>query len=146
MKDYVTGVGGLLASITIYFMSIEFVVEDGGLAKNPAYYPRALAILLAVMSVMLIIQALVAHHKISFKLNLFELRNAGIIFGMILLYILGLQNIGFVVSTITFVLAGILVYGGKLRTAIICSVTFTAAMYFIFHILLSVPMPTGLLF
>ena len=69
----------------------------------------------------------------------------GLIFAMIFVYILALQYLGFIVSTLTFIIAGVLVYGGGLKSAILTGVPVTAGVYLVFHVLLKVPMPQGLL-
>ena len=58
MKDYITGFCGLVLSAFIYFSSENVVVADGGLAKNPAYYPRVLALILAILAFCLVVNAL----------------------------------------------------------------------------------------
>ena len=146
MKDYITGFCALVLSVFIYFTSEGFVVADGGLAKNPAYYPRALALILAILAVCLIINALMRKEKVGVSINKELLKNVGQVFGLILLYIIVFQYVGFIVSTVAFLFCGILLYGGTVKGALLCSVPVTAAVYVIFHIIMQVAMPNGILF
>ena len=145
MKDYVTGLGGISLSLWLYSVTKGFAAEGGGMAKNPAYYPNLLLATLAALSLLLIVTALIRKEKPAFGINVPVLRNVGLIFGMIFVYILALQYLGFIVSTLTFIIAGVLVYGGGLKSAILTGVPVTAGVYLVFHVLLKVPMPQGLL-
>lgn len=69
MKDYITALCALVISAFVYVNSGSFVVENGGLAKNPAYYPRALALLLAVLSAVLVIKAVIQRERGSVSVN-----------------------------------------------------------------------------
>lgn len=146
MKDYVTSLGALVISVYIYVESASFAVEGGGLAKNPAYYPRALALLLAVLAVALLINALIRREKPGVSINKELLLNVGSVFGLIFLYVLAFQYLGFIVSTLAFIACGVLLYGGNIKSALLCAVPVTAAVYIVFHILMKVPMPQGILF
>ena len=145
MKDYVTGLGGIALSLWLYTVTKGFAAEGGGMAKNPAYYPNLLLAILAALSMGLIVTALIRKEKPAFGINVPVLRNVGLIFGMIFVYILALQYLGFIVSTLSFIVAGVLVYGGSIKTAVVTGIPVTAGVYLVFHILLKVPMPHGLL-
>ena len=146
MKDYITGFFGLVLSVFIYFSSENVVVAGGGLAKNPAFYPRVLALILGVLAVCLIVNALMRKEKFGVSANKELLKNVGMVFGLILLYIIVFQYVGFIVSTIAFLFCGILLYGGTVKGALLCSVPVTAAVYVIFHVIMQVAMPNGILF
>lgn len=146
MKDYITALSALVISAFVYVNSGSFVVENGGLAKNPAYYPRALALLLAILSAVLIIKAVIQRELGSVSVNKEFLKNVGIIFGLILLYVLSFQFVGFLVSSFVFLVCGVRLYGGSWKESMLCSVLVTAGVYIVFHILMKVPMPQGILF
>ena len=146
MKDYITGLCGLAVSAFVYYASEPVVVADGGLAKNPAYYPRVLALILAVLAVCLIVNALLRREKPGVSTNKELIKNVGTIFLLILLYIIAFQYVGFIVSTVVFITCGVLLYGGSIKSALLCSVPVTAVVYVVFHIIMQVAMPNGILF
>lgn len=145
MKDYVTGLGGIALAGYLYTVTRGFAAEGGGLAKNPAYYPNLLLVILSSLSVLLIMSALFRREKPSFSVDRPALLNAALIFAMILVYILALQFLGFLVSTVVFVVGGVLIYGGSIKTALLTGIPVTAGVYLVFHVLLKVVMPRGLL-
>ena len=53
VKDYVTGLGGIALAGYLYTVTRGFAAEGGGLAKNPAYYPNLLLVILSALSVLL---------------------------------------------------------------------------------------------
>ena len=145
MKDYITGLGGLALSGYLYTVTKGFAAEGGGLAKNPAYYPNVLLLILAVLSASLIISALFRREKPTVSVNRSSLLNTAIVFGMILVYIVALEHLGFIVSTLAFIFCGVLIYGGSVRASVLTAIPVTAAVYLVFHVLLKVVMPQGLL-
>ena len=146
MEDYITALSGLVISSFVFLNSESFVVNDGGLAKNPAYYPRMLALLLAVLSISLIVRAVLHREGGSVSVNKELLKNIGIIFGLILLYALLFPFVGFAASSFLFLVCGVRLYGGSWKEALLCGVPVTAGVYIVFHILMKVPMPQGILF
>ena len=146
MKDYVTSLGALILAAIVYFESSSFVVEGGGLAQNPAFYPRVLAALLIILAVMLLVSTLIKKEKLKFFVNKDLLLNVGKVFGLIFLYVLAFQYVGFIVSTVAFIVAGILLYGGNIKSALLCGIPVTAVVYIVFHVLMRVPMLQGILF
>ena len=145
MKDYVTGLSGIALAGYLYTVTQSFAAAGGGLAKNPAYYPNMLLAIVAVLSLWLIIAALDRREQPGFRFNKTLITNVTVIFGMIFVYILALQYLGFIVSTAAFVIVGVLVYGGSLKTAVLTGIPVTAGVYLVFHVLLKVVMPKGLL-
>ncbi len=145
MKDYITGLGGLALSGYLYTVTKGFAAEGGGLAKNPAYYPNVLLLILAALSAALVISALFRREKPSVSADRSSLMNTAIVFGMILVYIVALEHLGFIVSTLTFIFCGVLLYGGSVKASVFTAIPVTAAVYLVFHVLLKVVMPQGLL-
>lgn len=146
MKDYVTALSALAIAAAVYVSSDSVAVDGGGLAKDPAYYPRALALLLAGLAVGLLVKALLSREKPGVTVNKELLLNVGQIFGLIFFYILAFQYIGFLTATLAFLVCGILLYGGSVKSALLCGVPVTAGVYVVFHIFMKVPLPQGVLF
>ena len=146
MKDYVAAIGSLIFSAYVYAASAQFAVEGGGLADNPAYYPRALALIIAVLAVCVMINAIIQKKKLAVSINKELLINVGQVFAALLVYVICFEFVGFIVASVAFLICCVLLYGGKLKSALLCSIPFTAAMYTIFHIIMQVPMPQGILF
>ncbi|MGI6029080.1 MAG: tripartite tricarboxylate transporter TctB family protein [Candidatus Heteroscillospira sp.] len=146
MKDYIAAVGSIIFSAYVYFVSQDFAVAGGGLAGNPAYYPRALAIIIAVLGTCIMVNAIIQKKKLAVSINKELLINVGQVFAALLAYVICFEFVGFIASTAVFIIGCVLMYGGKIKSALLCSIPFTAAMYIVFHIIMQVAMPQGILF
>lgn len=80
------------------------------------------------------------------KSVLSQFKFPAIFFGMLILYTLLLDIIGFIADTAIFLFVGMMVLKGKLLKSIIISILFTLTIYFLFGFLLKVRLPVGLIF
>jgi len=146
MKDFIVGLVSLALSAFVYFYSKTFSIGTGGLSNDPAYYPRALAIIMALMSVALIVKSIpkLKEDKISFEAE--TAINIGKIIALLIAYILLLTTLGFIVSTLLFVFAGIMLFGGKISTSAKLFIPITGIIYVIFAVLFKMILPAGILF
>ncbi len=116
-------------------------------AIGPKAFPVLLGVSMAVLSVFLMAGASRKDDEKSWTRK--ELVDSVVIVGMMLIYALGYERVGFVVSTTVFLVAGMMVMGrrGRRRVAsnLLIALVFTAVMYFSFTRILNVPLPKGLL-
>lgn len=147
-----------ILALLIFYTSREWPVYDYNSGYGPGFYPRMLAIVLIVLSMLLVIDETVKAAKArrmadsSAELSderiikIDELKYPLIFLGLMAVYILLLNVLGFILDTILFLIAGTQILKGKLLTSIIISLVFSFAIYFIFANLLRVNLPTGMIF
>ena len=145
MKDYVIGISGLALSIYVYVVSDAFKRVGQGLSENPAYYPRILALLLALMSCGILIGAIRKRQVVTVKVNRELLINIGKFLGILILYIVILKSVGFILSTTLFSFSMIWFLGSTRKQAAIYALPISLVVYFVFAYLLKVPLPKGFL-
>lgn len=145
MKDYIVGFSGLGLSLYVYFASKAFERVGEGLSQDPAYYPRVLALLLAVMSIGLLVDTVRKRTKVACTVNKNLLVNLGKFLGVLIVYILILRPVGFIISTAAFVFGMIWLLGGTRRHALIFALPVSLIIYLVFSYVLKVPLPKGLL-
>jgi putative tricarboxylic transport membrane protein len=145
MKDYVIGISGLVLSIYAYVVSDAFKRVGQGLSENPAYYPRILALLLALMSCGILIGAIRKRQVVTMKVNRELLVNIGKFLGILILYIVILKSVGFILSTTVFSFSMIWFLGSTRKQAAIYALPISLVVYFVFSYLLKVPLPKGFL-
>jgi putative tricarboxylic transport membrane protein len=145
MKDYVIGISGLALSIYVYVVSDAFKRVGQGLSENPAYYPRILALLLALMSCGILIGAIRKRQVVTVKVNRELLINIGKFLGILILYIVILKSVGFILSTTLFSFSMIWFLGSTRKQAAIYALPISLVVYFVFSYLLKVPLPKGFL-
>jgi len=145
MKDYIIGLSGLALSLYVYVVSDAFKRVGDGLSENPAYYPRILALLLALMSCGILIGAIRKRQALKVNVNRELLLNIGKFLGVLILYILILKPIGFIIGTALFSFAMIWLLGSTRKQAVIYALPIALVIYFVFSYLLKVPLPKGIL-
>ncbi len=143
MKDYISGIAGLLVSLYVLLEAMSFSYTEDGLAGNPAMYPIALAFLLAMLSLALLLMAMKRKEKVSFSINRELCIKVGIFMAAMVLYALLIGIVGFCLTTLAFTVFMINYLGGSRKQSIIYGVPFTIVVYLSFSMLLKVPLPKG---
>lgn len=143
MKDYISGIAGLLISLYVFLEALSFSTMEDGLAGNPAMYPIALAFILALLSLALLLMAMKRREKIAFSMNKELCIKIGIFMIAMVLYALLIGVVGFCLTTLAFTVFMINYLGGSKKQSIIYGVPFTIIVYLSFSMLLKVPLPKG---
>ncbi len=140
--------GGFLLTLALVICGLSLQFDVGQLnSPGPGFYPLTCGLSLGVFSILIILQALKQSHTVvrfwSTGANKKRIVTA---FGIILLYALMLEPLGFVATTITFfLLISRFVSGHGWKTASFFSATATLCIYVVFRYLLHAPLPHGLL-
>ena len=151
MKDFIVSIVFIFISV-FTFISSEAFNRTGrhaySLANNPAIYPRLIALVLFILSCIFLIQAVRKGALKNIKLQIAheKIKNVSKLFFTVVLYVAGIYFVGYVISTALCIFLFILFYGGKVRTAIICAVGTTLALYLLFQIGFRVRLPVGYFF
>jgi len=145
MKDYIIGLSGLALSLYVYVASDAFKRVGDGLSENPAYYPRILALLLALMSCGILIGAIRKRQALKVNVNRELLLNISKFLCVLILYILFLKPVGFIIGTALFSFAMTWLLGSTRKQAAIYALPISLIVYAVFSYLLKVPLPKGFL-
>jgi cell division protein FtsW (lipid II flippase) len=141
--DLVLGIAGIALSILVFITSFKYdnymydVVGGGG-------FPRILAVVVTLCSVAIIVQYLRRRKKAGDKKG--NTKNALLLVLAVLIYILGLETVGYLVMTVALV--AFMLWIQKVRkpkTLIVSTVVICGILYVIFVLVLRVKMPTGFL-
>ena len=146
MKDYISAIGSLLLAIFVYASSASFADTGAGLDQDPAYYPRLLAVLLAVMSVILFVDIIRKKIKPEISVDKASLVNILKVFAILVAYLAAIHYTGFLVASVLFMPGCVLLFRGGPKLAFFAGVPLSVAVYFAFAVLLKVPLPKGVLF
>lgn len=138
-------------AVVFFVMSLSFPPGSNG-AVGPGYFPRIMCILVIILSVLELVVS--RHEKVSEELaevKIFKKENLRVWLTMAitLAYIVCIKEIGFIVSSIVFQY-GLNTYfkvheKNKIVFAVLPLIV-VAVLYFVFHNLLHVNLPKGLLF
>ncbi|MFC0472532.1 tripartite tricarboxylate transporter TctB family protein [Halalkalibacter kiskunsagensis] len=160
MGELLIGIALIVLCILIYSQSGDFP-QFNETTLNPGSFPQLIAILLALLSLILIIlkgKELLSQKAEIHKKNVSEyLKELFVEYKLVFiaivnlfLYIFLMQFIGFVVTTIIFIIVTGLIIGPKKKKDIvkisIISVVITVTAYIFFENVLYVRFPSGILF
>lgn len=149
-RDVTAGAALAVFSALIYAAAGGLPEGAGGPGLAPASFPRALAIFIGALSLVLVFQGFFSVKKESDVKPLF-----GPLFGRMLLffsalvaYILIIPKIGYTASTVVFLSAAYLVLApertpGRIAAGAAFAVVAAVAVYYIFGIFLGVPLIEG---
>ena len=151
-----TSVVFIVVAVFFFIISLSFPPGSNG-AVGPGYFPRIMCVLVVILSCLNLINDVRGHKKMVAKgekeeeLTIFKKENlrVWITVGITLLYVIAVKAIGFVVNSIAFlfVLNTYFRVHQKSKVAfVIIPFAVVAVLYFIFHNLLHVVLPAGLLF
>ena len=151
MKDFIVSLVFLFLSVFTLIASEAFNRKGKNafsLANNPAVYPRLLAAILFVLSCVLLFQSIRkgALKNIKIKIAREKLLKVVKLFFTVIVYVCGIYFAGYVISSAVCIFFFILLYGGKVRSAIIYSVAATIVLYLVFQVGFKVRLPVGYFF
>ncbi|MDR1508597.1 MAG: tripartite tricarboxylate transporter TctB family protein [Synergistaceae bacterium] len=155
----------LIATLAAFGVFVLFLMRNWKTAPyssgyGPGFYPTVLVIVLFLLLLILFIQETFMDRK-SAKSNaaategtdagkpeftLFWAKYPAIMFGMMIVYSILLEKLGFIIVTFVFLVSGMFLFRGKPVMNIVLSVFFTAILYFVFGKLLLVRLPVSTFF
>lgn len=148
MKRANLTISGLLALLGVFviFLSNKLPDFSNQNTTGPAFFPILLVILLFGLIVLLVGTTLKSETNRSVGIITKEAKKSFITMGIILGYLLVLNTLGFLVSTVIFLFIVISYLSPKrnsLKTVMV-SVLATSLVYVVFKIILLVPIPSGM--
>lgn len=117
------------------------VPKDITRGMGPAFMPRLLAVLIAVLGIMIIIRTI--RSKGGVRATLLPNGMPLVVLALVAAYALTIVPAGFLVSTPAFLVVGSVLLGARLRTAVAFGVGMSALTYVLFRMMLTVPLPLG---
>ena len=153
MKKIANVIACVFIAISIWFfvVSLKFPAGSNG-AVGPGYFPRIMCVLVIILSVLELILSKsekIPEELIPVKIFKKENLRVWITMGVTLAYIVCIKEIGFLVSSVIFML--IMNFYFKVHEkskilAVVLPFIVVAVLYYVFHILLHVNLPKGILF
>lgn len=144
MKKWNIGLAAffIVLATSIFINTQKYAISTGD-DPGAAFWPRALAIILVILSVIMVIQSMLKESQpspINFKAP--EMKNIYAMLVIFLLFAILLYFGGFVLASLLFIPAVMLVLGER-RTIhiVLTSVILTGAVYFFFTVLLRITLP-----
>ena len=151
MKDFAASVIFLFLSIFVFISSQPFSSKGKrafSLAYNPALYPRIIALILFILSIVLIVQAIRkgALKNIQIRIDRQKAIKVIKLLLTVLLYIIGINFLGYIVSSVICIALFVYLFDGTIKQAILYSVGLTVVLYLVFRIGFKILLPVGRIF
>jgi len=140
----------ICVAIVLYLLSVYVFIESSNFpesndnALNPSAFPRILCVLLCIAATALLINAL--RGKITTNVTIDNKLQVFLVIGLIVLYAIFLKSVGFILCTAVIVF--LILWLVKIRKPlplILIPIFGTGLIFFLFDLLLQVPLPPGLL-
>jgi putative tricarboxylic transport membrane protein len=151
-KDLVNGIVAAGFAVFVYVEAGQFAAGGASLARNPALYPRILAVIVFAIGVILLVLATIASVKSRGgerrkpTTDMSGRKHVALTVGLLVAYVGAIYLLGFVIPTLAFMLATPMVLGTKFKTALLVSLPATVVLYVVFFVFFKVPIPSGILF
>ncbi len=154
----ITSLVFIVIAVFFFIISLSFPPGSNG-AVGPGYFPRIMCVLVVLLSCLQLFNSHRAHVRAvqrgekeeNEEVTIFKKENlrVWITIGITLVYVICVKAIGFVVSSVVFLFAMNAYFRVQEKSKVafvIIPFAVVAVLYFIFHNLLHVVLPAGLLF
>ena len=142
-----------ITSGLVLILCVVFFIQSLNYPISAARLPQILIILIAILSILMLIEAIKkrnetsAENKGEEETGKVNIMRVSIFVAMIALYIFLMDVIGYFILTPLFVFASMMfLKATNIRMAIFLAVGFTAFIYVLFSMFLHVPVPKGIFF
>jgi len=137
--------GGILVLFSLWFYLTSQAIPTGSITgMPPSFFPSFLAICLGVCSVSLLVKGIkdVLQGKPETSSQTKDGKTVLFLLGFLTLYVFLLNIIGFIVTTILYLTAVMLLLkAGSIKKILLISVVITLGTYYIFGNLFNIPLP-----
>jgi putative tricarboxylic transport membrane protein len=148
VKDSVIGLVSLLFGVSIFYLTLDFPSLEGG-HPGPALFPRILGLLFIAFGISLIIRGI---RTKGLKADIQELpsgwgpaSNAICVVAVVISYILFVEELGFIITSFILITLLMSKLGVRILGSLVLSLALTIGIYILFHKMLLVPLPWGLI-
>jgi putative tricarboxylic transport membrane protein len=149
--DQISGLIILIIAVFYLFKTTKLAIWKGT-TLGPGFFPLILGIVLVGLTILLLVKATLAtkDHSLSLPEDFFPSRSGLLkviyLIGALVVYVLTLQPVGYLLSTLVFLSVLFLAWDPQRpRLAIAVAVVTVLCSYVFFNLLLKVQLPKGLL-
>ncbi len=144
--DLVIGIISCFIGIVSYILTLNFPTFGKCGVPGPEFFPRILAILFLLISVIQISKSFIEKDNKTQEIEKVNYIRMLILIGLFAFYILFLDIIGFFITTIIFLMILQKLLSIKFKTSIIVTFIILVIIFLIFDKLFCVSLPMGIIF
>jgi putative tricarboxylic transport membrane protein len=136
----------IISCLSMYGISVFFIVESTGLPDASAAFPQAVAWILVGLTTLYIVKGLLGKTKEERKREETVARKFVLTAAASVAYVAMIQVTGYLLTTVVFLVGLFWALGYRRRfMAVIIALTVVIVVYAGFRLALGVPLPTGIL-
>ena len=134
--------GSIIAGGLLLVLAIAVWIGSASFTSDSAYFPRAVAAAMLVLTILMLMENRTVRDQVVFDWEQFNYRRTAIVFVITGIYLVLLAYVGFLITTpISLLLMMQVLEKGDWKLKILSSVITTASIYFVFQVMLDVPLP-----
>ncbi len=143
--DLTIGIISCIIGIISYILTLNFPTFGKSGVPGPEFFPRILAILFLIISVIQISKSFVEKNKQTQEVEKVNYIRMLILIGLFVFYILFLDILGFFITTIIFLMILQKLLSVKLKTSLFVTFIIIMIIFLIFDKLFCVSLPMGII-
>jgi putative tricarboxylic transport membrane protein len=143
--DLIIGILSCIIGIISYVLTLNFPTFGKSGVPGPEFFPRILAILFLIISVIQISKSFVEKNTKTQEIEKVDYIRMLILIGLFAFYILFLDILGFFITTIIFLMILQKLVSVKFKTSIFVTVIIIMIIFLIFDKLFCVSLPVGII-
>ncbi|MFS0862005.1 tripartite tricarboxylate transporter TctB family protein [Fredinandcohnia sp. 179-A 10B2 NHS] len=144
IANYIFIVFLAILSGVILVVTGDFPTGSYSSGYGPGFYPKIIVYIIIGLTVLLVIQTLLKKDIRKVEMSLKQLKIPAALVGLIIVYSLILEHLGFVFTTLIILCTAMITLKTSKVRALLVSSIITTLIYVGFKILLRVPLPEGI--
>ena len=134
--------GSIVAGVLLYILAAAVWIGSSSFLSESAFFPRAVAVAITVLTTLMLIENRSVKDSIAFDWKQYNYFRTTKLFLLTSIYLVLLPFIGFLIATtICLIIMMCVLEKGDLKMKIFSSLLTTASIYFVFQVMLDVPLP-----
>ena len=134
--------GSIIAGVLLFALAAAIWLGSGSFMSESAFFPRAVAVAIVVLTTLMLIENRSVTDEAVFDWSQFNYFRTAKMFLITCIYLALLPYIGFLITTtVCLIIMMCVLEKGDLKLKIFSSVLTTACIYFVFQVMLDVPLP-----
>lgn len=136
----------IVSAILLYIVAITFLVIATQMKGDAGLFPKFLSLLIIILNTIQLIMIFLKKAKPSKNIDDLVIKKIFIIILDCLIYVIVIKYLGFIISTILFLVSTVFLLDVKnKKIGVITSIITVLVIYVCFKLLLKVPIPYGVL-
>jgi len=134
--------GSVIAGVLVLLLAVAVWTGSASFTPESAFFPRVVSIALIVLTTLMLIENHSVKDEIVFDFVQFDFGRTAKVFVITCIYLVSMAYVGFLITTpLCLILLMQVMEKGDWKLKLLSSVGTTACIYFVFQVMLDVPLP-----